>query len=96
MSPTPELQRWVQAQYHSLGADQKGHFIGKKAFKNLLIDRYPTTYSGRVPKQEIRQLVNRQGLFSLHSYRSSSILVEHTTRSEELLRILNPLILAFH
>jgi len=58
MSSNADLARWVQAQYQIFGVDQKGHFIGKRPFKNRLIDRYLTVNGGRVPKQEIRQLVN--------------------------------------
>ena len=59
MSSTTDLERWVRAQYHTFGVDQEGHFIGKKRFKSRLIDRYPTINGGKVPKQEIRRLVNR-------------------------------------
>ena len=59
MSSTTDLKRWVQAQYHNFGINNKGHFIGKEPFKKLLIDRYPTDNGRRVPILEIRQLVNR-------------------------------------
>ena len=59
MSSGIDLERWIRTQYHISGTDQKGHFIGKKPFKKRLIDQYPTVSSGRIPKQEIRQLVNR-------------------------------------
>lgn len=59
MSSTTDLQRWVRAQYQALGVDQKGHFIGKKRFKNRLVEPYPTINGEKVPKQEIRRMVNR-------------------------------------
>ena len=59
MSSSIDLERWIRAQYHISGTDQKGHFIGKKLFKERLIDRYPTVSSRKIPKLEIRQLVNR-------------------------------------
>lgn len=62
MSSSTCLQRWVQAQYQILGVDNKGHFIGKKRFKDRLIDAYNASNGGKVPKLEIRQLVNRYDL----------------------------------
>ena len=63
MSSSIDLERWIRAQYHISGTDQKGHFIGKKLFKERLIDRYPTVSSRKIPKLEIRQLVNRYRTF---------------------------------
>ncbi len=62
MSSGTSLKQWVQAQYHILGLDHKGKFIGKKPFKTRLIEAYDANNGGDVPKgskQEIRQLVNR-------------------------------------
>ena len=59
MSSMSDLERWIKAQYHVLGTNQNGSFIGKKPFKDRLIDHYPTGDGARVPRQEIRQLVNR-------------------------------------
>ena len=59
MSSIMTLKLWVQAQYHVQGLDQNGQFIGKKPFKARLINTYPVGNGEKIPKQEIRQLVNR-------------------------------------
>ena len=59
MSSIMSLKLWIQAQYHIQGLDHKGQFIGKKPFKARLISTYPASNGEKVPKQEIRQLVNR-------------------------------------
>lgn len=59
MSASTHLEDWVQAQYHTLGFDQKGFFIGRKLFKTRLIETYNANNSGNVPKLEISQLVNK-------------------------------------
>ena len=59
MSSITSLKRWIQAQYYVQGLDHKGQFIGKKSFKARLIKTYPASNGEKVPKQDIRQLVNR-------------------------------------
>lgn len=59
MPVSTHLEDWVQAQYRTLGFDQKGLFIGKKRFKARLIETYNANNGGNAPKMEIRKLVNR-------------------------------------
>ena len=59
MSSGTILKQWIQEQYHILGLDDKGKFIGKKPFKTRLIEAYSANNGGDIPKGRIRQLVNR-------------------------------------
>ena len=59
MSSITSLESWVQAQYYVQGLNHKGEFIGKKSFKDRLCKTYPASNGEKVPKLEIRQLVNR-------------------------------------
>ena len=59
MSSSTGLEQWVKVQYRILGLDRNGKFIGKKSFKNRLIEAYSASNGGNVSKLEIRQLVNR-------------------------------------
>ncbi|KAH0544745.1 hypothetical protein FGG08_001112 [Glutinoglossum americanum] len=49
---SPELNAWVRSQYHIVGIDNKGNFIGSNAFKAKLISAYPSQ------ELAIRQIVN--------------------------------------
>lgn len=54
-----DLERWIQAQYHIIGSDENGMFIGQKKFKLRLIAQYQSIFEGKVPETEIRTIVNR-------------------------------------
>ena len=58
MSSSTSLEHWVQAQYHTLGYDQRGQFIRRKRLKARLFETYSANNGGQVPKLQIRQLVN--------------------------------------
>ena len=56
MPSVDDLEDWIREQYHTIGINRHGDFIGKKAFKHKLIAIYS---ADTPPKQEIRELVNR-------------------------------------